>query len=141
MNVTGVCLAERLPLTCPRMRWLMYGNLTQAAIDALKRHGHEPRLPADLGIAPDATPDQVLEAARKAQLEILTTDPALAHAPFEEFTRFVRTLVLLNVEPGDVEQDEAIDRLFARYNRLAPGRIYTVTDSRVKARQLPGRNC
>jgi len=40
---------------------------------------------------------------------------------------------------GDVEQDDAIDRLYARYKRLTPGRMYTVTGSRVKIRQLPQR--
>jgi hypothetical protein len=32
-----------------------------------------------------------------------------------------------------------VDRLFDRYKRLSPGRLYTVTGSRVKVRQLPGR--
>jgi hypothetical protein len=36
-----------------------------------------------------------------------------------------------------VEQDDAITRLFERYKRLTPGRLYTVTGSRVKIRQLP----
>ena len=40
----------------------------------------------------------------------------------------------LQLEGGDVEQDDAIDRLFARYKRLTPGRLYTVTASRVKVR-------
>ena len=118
------------------MRWLLHGKLTPAAADALKRHGHESRLPADIGINADSLPDEVFEAARKEQLEILTADAGLAQAPFEQFSRFVRTMVLLNVE-GDVEQDDAIDRLFTRYKRLSPGRIYTVTGSRVKIRQLP----
>jgi hypothetical protein len=49
-------------------------------------------------------------------------------------------MVHLNVEGGDVEQDDAIDRLFTRYKRLAPGRLYTVTGARVKVRQLPERH-
>ena len=35
---------------------------------------------------------------------------------------------------------DAIDRLFARYKRLSPRRLYTVTATRVKIRQLPGRS-
>ena len=48
-----------------------------------------------------------------------------------------RVVVYLQLEGGDVEQDDAIDRLFKRYKRLTPGRLYTVTGSRVKVRQLP----
>jgi predicted nuclease of predicted toxin-antitoxin system len=120
------------------MRWLLYGNLSPAAGDALRRHGHEASLPADVGLAPDAGLSEILEAARKSQLEILTADALMAQAPFEESRRFGRTVVHLNVEGGDIEQDDAIDRLFSRYKRLSPGRLYTVTNSRVKIRQLPG---
>lgn len=120
------------------MRWLLHGNLTPAAGDALRRHEQDVRQGAEVGLPPDARAAEVIEAARKAQLEIITADPALAQAPFEQHLRFPRTMVLLNVEGGDVEQDDAIDRLFARYKRLTPGRLYTVTGSRVKIRQLPG---
>lgn len=120
------------------MRWLLHGNLTPAAAEALARHKQESRSPADVGLAPEATAQEVFDAARKAQLEILTADANLAQAPFEQGARFSRTMVLLNVEGGEVEQDDALDRLFERYKRLAPGRLYTVTGSRVKIRQLPG---
>ena len=126
-----------IPLRCPPVRWLLHGKLTTAAADALKRHGHEARWPAEIGLASDAPLVDVLEAARKAQLDIVTTDAALAHAPFEHGLRFGRTLVLLHVETDEVEQDDAIGRLFDRYKRLSPGRLYTVTGSRVKVRQLP----
>ena len=120
------------------MRWLLHGNLNPAVAAALKRHGHEARTRDEAGIAPDAGPAEILDAARKAQLEIMTADPDFAQAPLEENRRFGRTMVFLNVEAGDVEQDDAVDRLFKRYKRLAPGRLYTVTNSRVKIRQLPG---
>lgn len=121
------------------MRWLLHGNLASAAADALKRHGQEPHSALDIGLSPDAAAQDVFDAARKAQLEILTADAALAQAPFEKDARFSRTMVYLNVEGGEVEQDDAVDRLFERYKRLSPGRLYTVTGSRVKIRQLPGR--
>jgi len=35
-------------------------------------------------------------------------------------------------------QADAIERLFERYKRLTPKRLYTVTANRVKIRQLPG---
>ena len=115
------------------MRWLLHGNLTTATGDALKRHGHQvvelPELATD--------PALVLAAAKKAQLDVLTADPLMAEAPFEQSTDFNRSLVFLQLAGGEVEQDDAIDRLFKRYKRLTPGRLYTVTSSRVKVRQLP----
>ena len=121
------------------MRWLLHGNLAPAVAEAMKRHKQEVRTPGDIGLGNDAIPADVFEAARKVQLDILTTDAGLAQAPFESPVRFGRTMVFLNVEGGEVEQDDAVDRLFQRYKRLSPGRLYTVTDSRVKIRQLPTR--
>jgi len=119
------------------MRWLLHGNLSPSVGEALKRHGHEAKTREEAGIAPDAAPAEILEAARKAQLEIMTADSDFSQAPLEAGQRFGRTIVFLNVESGDVEQDDAIDRLFQRYKRLTPNRLYTVTNSRVKIRQLP----
>ena len=45
--------------------------------------------------------------------------------------------MLLLTPGGDIEQDDAVDRLFTRYKRLSPGRLYTITPSRVKILQLP----
>ncbi len=67
----------------------------------------------------------------------MTSDQSLAEAPFGGEASFKRSIVYLNVGDGEVEQDDAIDRLFKRYKRLSPGRLYTVTGSRVKVRQLP----
>jgi hypothetical protein len=121
------------PATIARVRWLLHGNLTSATGDALRRHGHQvvelPEVPSD--------PQEVLATAKKAQLDVLTADAAMAAAPFESAPPFNRSLVFLQLAGGDVEQDDAIDRLFARYKRLTPGRLYTVTGSRVKVRQLP----
>jgi hypothetical protein len=115
------------------VRWLLHGNLTTATGDALRRHGHQvvelPELPA--------RSSEILAAAKKAQLDVLTCDPVMAAAPFETASGFNRSLVFLQLAGGDVEQDDAIDRLFTRYKRLTPGRLYTVTGTRVKVRQLP----
>ena len=122
------------------MRWLIHGtNTTPAVAAALVRHGHKVVPPADAQVEPDAAPDAVLEAAHKAQLDVLTTDGALAETPFQVPGPFARTIVFLQLEGGDVEQDDAVDRLFDRYKRLTPGRLYTVTGTRVKIRQLPGK--
>ena len=115
------------------MRWLIHGNVTPAAVEAMQRHEQKTQPAAE-------TPhDELLRAATKAQVEIVTTDSALVDAIFEQRIPFARTLVYLQLEGGEVEQDDAIDRLFARYKRLSPGRMYTVTGTRVKVRQLPGK--
>jgi uncharacterized protein YifE (UPF0438 family) len=119
------------------VRWLLHGNLTTATGDALRRHGHQVVELPELATDPVADPTAVLAAAKKAQLDVLTADPLLAAAPFEKTATFNRSLVFLQLAGGDVEQDDAIDRLFKRYKRLTPGRLYTVTGSRVKVRQLP----
>jgi len=121
------------------MRWLLHGNLNASVGQALVRHGHEARHPADIGLAPDAAPDDVLHAAHKNQLDVITPDQAVATGLFDDRFHFDRSIVFLHVGDGEVEQDDAVDRLFARYKRLVPGRLYTVTETRVKIRQLPGR--
>ena len=119
------------------MRWLLHGNLAPAVAEAMRRHEQEVRTPTEVELPQGALPADVFEIARRSQLEILTADAGLAQAPFESQAGFGRTMVFLNVEAGDVEQDDAIDRLFKRYKRLSPGRLYTVTGSRVKVRQMP----
>jgi len=123
----------------PPMRWLLHGPMTTAVGEALRRHGHKAQDMIETGLPPASDPAQVLKAAQAGQLDVLTTDAVLSAAPFlmDDFA-FNRSIVYLQLEGGDVEQDDAIDRLFARYKRLSPGRLYTVTASRVKVRQLPG---
>ena len=122
------------------MRWLVHGSLTPAVADALRRHGHQASTLEEVSLSPDAPAGDVLDAAYTKQLDVLTNDAALVESPFESPTKFGRTLVYLQLEGGDVEQDDAVDRLFKRYKRLSPGRLYTVTGTRVKVRQLPGRS-
>lgn len=117
----------------------MYGNLTPAVGDALRRHGHTASTPAELQIEA-SDPAEILEAAGERQLDVLTNDPSLANIPFAGGAPFHRSIVFLQLEGGDVEQDDAIDRLFERYKRLSPKRLYTVTSTRVKIRQLPDRS-
>jgi hypothetical protein len=80
----------------------------------------------------------ILKTAQKSQLDIVTADPTLAEAPYQLGFDFPRAIVFLQLAGGDVEQDDAIDRLFARYKAPKPKRLYTVTENRVKVRQLPG---
>ena len=122
------------------MRLLLHGNLAPAVADALRVRGDTVRQLTDVHTAPDAPADDVLRAAHKDQADVLTTDGALATALFEraEPLAFNRSIVYFQLEGGDAEQDDAVTRLFERYKRLTPGRLYTVTASRVKVRQLPG---
>lgn len=120
------------------MRWLVHGNLTPAAVQAVQRHGQTVLMPAQIELDFEAPVSDVLAAATKKQLEIITADKALVDAIYEQRMVFGRTVVWLQLAGGEVEQDDAIDRLFQRYKRLSPGRLYTVTETRVKVRQLPG---
>jgi hypothetical protein len=117
----------------------MYGNLTPAVGEALRRHGHTASTAAELQIEA-ADPEEILQAAAERQLDILTNDAGLANVPFAGGAPFHRSIVFLQLEGGDVEQDDAIDRLFERYKRLTPKRLYTVTGTRVKIRQLPDKS-
>jgi hypothetical protein len=121
------------------MRWLLQGNLSSSVMEALKRHEHEVRDLGSVGLTTEALPIDVLKAAKKEQMDLLTADPAMAQVAFDEKFWFNRSIVFLQLEGGEVEQDDAIDRLFARYKRLTPGRLYTVTGTRVKVRQLPAK--
>ena len=122
------------------MRLLLHGKLTPAVAEALRTRGDTVRQLTDVGITAESSVDDVLKAAHKDQAEILTTDAALATALFDREDappKFNRSIVYFQLEGGDVEQDDAVTRLFERYKRLTPGRLYTVTASRVKVRQLP----
>lgn len=122
------------------MRFLLHGStLAPAVAEALQRHEHHPVQPAEAGLIAESPVSDVLEAARAKQLDIVTTDDRLIHHVYEADLWFNRVIVYLQLAGQDIEQDDAIDRLFARYKRLTPGRLYTVTESRVKIRQLPSK--
>ncbi|MGB7160387.1 MAG: DUF5615 family PIN-like protein [Tepidisphaeraceae bacterium] len=121
------------------MRWLIHGNLTPAVAEALKRHEHTTFPRAELGLPDGATHGEVVRAAQAKQWDVITDDASLVNGVFDDDIWFNRSIVFLQLPGGDVEQDDAIDRLFKRYKRLTPGRLYTVTETRVKVRQLPSR--
>ena len=121
------------------MRWVLHGNITPAAAEALRRHADNTVGVAELGLAADASPFELLKTAQTRQLDFFTTDADLITAIFDEKIHFNRVVVYLQFQGGDVEQDDAVDRLYQRYKRLTPGRLYTVTGARVKIRQLPGK--
>ncbi|HEX8342135.1 MAG TPA: hypothetical protein VF624_14620 [Tepidisphaeraceae bacterium] len=121
------------------MRWLAHGNILSAAIEAIARHGHAVQTTAELLPGVEVIDlDDLLERAAREQLDVMTTDKLLAARPYETKSKFARAMVFLQLGGGEVEQDDAIDRLFARYKSPKPGMLYTVTGNRVKVRQLPG---
>jgi hypothetical protein len=121
------------------MRWVLHGDLSAAVADALVRHEQKPVALTQAQIGADTPPREFFKAAQSKQLDVITSDGAPVNAVFDQDIWFNRVIVYLQLEGGEVEQDDAIDRLFERYKRLTPGRLYTVTGSRVKIRQLPGR--
>ncbi|HZZ44916.1 MAG TPA: hypothetical protein VFE58_18405 [Tepidisphaeraceae bacterium] len=122
------------------MRFLLLGStLTPAVAAALQRHEHTATLPAEISLDPSASSAKIVEAARTRQLDIITTDHALIDHIYTADLWFSRVIVYLQLPGQDIEQDDAIDRLFKRYKRLTPGRLYSVTESRVKIRQLPSK--
>jgi hypothetical protein len=110
------------------MQWLLHGPLSDGVRTALIARGDSVHT-IDLTDIP-----QILAEAQKKQWDVITAERALAQAQLNGETRFNRCIVLL-LEPE--AQAGAVERLFTRYKRLTPGRLYTVTASRVKVRQLP----
>ncbi|HUB24341.1 MAG TPA: hypothetical protein VL992_02850 [Tepidisphaeraceae bacterium] len=98
--------------------------------EALKTHGHKTHSPEEW----TPPPDDLLKAAAEKQWDLITTDARVAMSAFDGRKPFNRCIVYLQSPDPD-----AIDRLFQRFKRLSPGRLYTVTANRVKVRQLPGK--
>ena len=128
------------------MRWLLHGTLGPPVADALAAHGHTVTPAADLGLSPDAEPADVLAAARRGQVEVVTDDRALVDAATDPAVGFARAIAYLRVE-SDADPEAAapapdpaaaVARLLARYPRPGGGRLYTVGPARVRVRQLPG---
>lgn len=133
------------------MRFVVHGNVTPEITAALERHGHKTHALAELASesaaepaaetpspADWADPAPLLAALAHRQWFLLTTDADLVHRIFEEKHTYTGIIVLLIDAPDAAAQSAAIDRLFERYKRLTPKRLYTVTRNRVKIRQLPG---
>ncbi len=121
------------------MRFLLYGTFGDGTAEQFREGGHAVVTPVDLGLEVAADPLDVREAARKQQYEIVvpdrhTLDALLPRSAARE--TFGRVLVYLRDEPAD--HALAVLRLFERYKRLTPGRLYTVSSGRVKVDQLPG---
>ena len=125
------------------MRFLLIETDSERVTPGLEALGHRAVQPGDLGLPLDpaaSDPGELLKACRDRQHEILTSSAQVLEAILPRSGRrevFGRTIVYLH-DPGDAA--EAVERLFLRYKRLSPGRLYTVTTGKVKVRQLPARS-
>lgn len=119
------------------MQWVLYGNLAATVGEALKRFGHDVHAFEELGLKAEPTMRDIVWTANKRQWDLVTNDAEVVKWIYDDGFPFRRSLVFLQLQGGEVEQNDAIVRLFDRYKRLTPGRLYTVTGSRVKIRQLP----
>ena len=87
----------------------------------------------------ESDPAILLSLLDKKQWHLLTADAALVRGLYEKKIPFGGVIVLVLADPDAAhDRGRAIERLFARYPRLTPGRLYTVTPNRVKIRQLSG---
>jgi hypothetical protein len=133
------------------MRFLLHGSIHPDVTPAMLRHEHAVHSPLELSGDTDAPaeilsdPELLLALLQKKQWNLLTTDAGFIQQLYEQKVTFPGVIVLLldpeatpdNPTPQS-NQPQAIDRLFERYKRLTPRRLYTITPSRVKIRQLPG---
>ena len=127
------------------MRFLIHGAAPAEVAEALAHRGHVchtlPELSADAGADAAAYDDPaiLLPLLDKKQWHLLTADAALVRSVYEKKAPFGGVIVLVLNDPDAAhDRGRAIERLFERYPRLTPGRLYTVTPNRVKIRQLPG---
>lgn len=118
------------------MRFLLHGNLNPSVKAAVERHGHKAATAAELELDVGSGAAELMTAAHQKQLDILTNDRELAQFARTTSLKFDRSIVYLQLEGEDVEQDDAVDRLFARYKAPKPRQMYTVTETRVKVQQL-----
>lgn len=119
------------------MRFVLHGNVDSSVEKALVRHGHSVVTLTEAKITANS-PDQFIEQAHQAQVDVVTNDRELSQYARIQPVKFDRSLIYLLVE-GEVEEDDAIDRLFARFKRLKPGQLYTITESQVKVQQMRGK--
>lgn len=118
------------------MRFLLYGNLNPAVKAAVERHEHAAQTMPEAGLEASLEPADILKAAHQKQLDVITNDRALALFARSTSLKFDRSIIYLQLAGEEVEQDDAIDRLFDRYKSPKPRMMYTVTETRVKVQQL-----
>lgn len=103
---------------------------------AIIRHGHSAQSHEEAGIDASLEAADLLQTAHQKQLDLVTNDREFAIFARSTSLRYDRSIVYLQLSGEEVEQDDAIDRLFARYKSPKPRMMYTVTETRVKVQQL-----
>lgn len=103
---------------------------------AIQRHEHGAQSMEEAGIDASLDAAEILQAAHRKQLDIVTSDKEFAGFARSTSLKFDRAIVYLQLAGEEVEQDDAIDRLFDRYKAPKPRMMYTVTETRVKVQQL-----
>jgi hypothetical protein len=127
------------------MRFFVHGAVHPEAPEALLKLEHACHTMMELSGETDSPEElagnatELLALLARKQWSLLTTDTGLVRDVYEKKVPFPGVIVLVLDDPEVLhDQGAAIERLFERYKRLTPGRLYTVTPSRVKIRQLPG---
>ncbi|HEY4328740.1 MAG TPA: hypothetical protein VGN88_03320 [Phycisphaerae bacterium] len=124
------------------MQFLIHGELDKGVAKWLAKEEHVchtiGELPEDSeGVIGD--PAVLLPLLAKKQWNLITTDSQLVRSLYDKKVLFAGVVVHILEEPGaKLDGLDAVKRLFERYKRLTARRLYTVTPSRVKIRQLPG---
>ena len=124
------------------MHFHLFGEVSSEITTGLTRHGHTLHTLADLGDHPQATelaapsPELLMSVLEQKQWNCLTADGEFLRRFYEE--KIIFPYLIIHVLPTALNDATAVDRLFERYPRLTPRRMYTITPSRIKIRQLPG---
>ena len=95
------------------MRFVLHGKVDASVEKALIRHGHSV-VPLDQAKITATSPDKIIEQAHQSQVDVITKDRELAQHARLQPVKFDRSLIYLLVD-GEVEEDDAIDRLFKRF--------------------------
>lgn len=128
------------------MHFFVHGAVSPDAQEALLKHEHRVHTAMELSAETDAPaeleehPRELFKLLQAKQWHLFTTDADLIHQMYEEKIEFPGGVIVFMMDNPDVlnDQGEAVDRLFERYRRLTPKRLYTITASKIKIRQLPG---
>lgn len=128
------------------MHFFVHGAVSADAQEALRKHEQQVHTALELSAETDApaaledNPRELLKFLQQKQWHLFTTDSDLIHKIYEEKIEFPAGIIVFMLDNPDILNDQgaAVDRLFERYKRLTVKRLYTITASKVKIRQLPG---
>ncbi|MCL2647029.1 MAG: hypothetical protein FWD61_08485 [Phycisphaerales bacterium] len=128
------------------MQFFLHGGIHPDTQTALLKNKHVCHTLLEFAEDSAASEEMVNDPMRfvpllaKKQWNLITTDADFVRQLYEHKIAFDGIIVQIVESPADDPrmQITAIPRLFERYPRLTPRRLYMVTRSRVKIRQLPG---